>query len=127
MSKTVIIKKNTYTGGIADDPRKSSASEFIISKQFDIFSDPHRLIPYRDLTADTNDGSTSTGMKQYFVRDFVYASTSARMYGLGQTSAGYTKIVYKSDATTGNWTLPTSSEGNGIVWNGCFVEYKNYL
>lgn len=116
-----------FSGGISDDPRKASASECVISKHFDIFSQPNRLIPYRSLEADTNDGSTATGMKQYFVRDFQYSSTSTKLYGLGQTGAGLTKIVYKADATTGNWTLPASSEGNGAVKNGCFIEFKDYL
>lgn len=127
MSKQTEFTINNFSGGISDDPRKLTASEFSITKHFDIFSQPNRLIPYRSLEADTNDGSTATGMKQYSVRDFLYASTSAKLYGLGQTGAGLTKIVYKTDATTGNWTLPASSEGNGAVKNGCFVEFKDYL
>lgn len=127
MSKTLEIKINNFSGGISDDPRRVSDSEFIISKHFDIFSQPNRLTPYRSLEADTNDGSTATGMKQYYVKDFLYASASAKLYGLGQNASGYPKLVYKADATTGNWTLPTSSEGNGAVWNGCLVEYKDYL
>ncbi len=127
MSKTIEISVNSFAGGISDDPRKSSSNEFIISKHFDIFSQPNRLTPYRSLEADTNDGSTATGMKQYFVKDFLYGSQSAKLYGLGQTGGGLTKIVFKADATTGNWTLPASSEGNGAVQNGCFVEYKDYL
>jgi len=66
-------------------------------------------------------------MKQYFVQDYIYASTSAKLYGLGQTAAGFTKIVQKADATVGNWSLPATSEGNGAVRNGCLVEYKDYL
>lgn len=127
MYKPITIQKNTFNGGISDDARKLSLNEFQISKHFDIFSQPNRLIPYRSLEADTNDGSTSTGMKQYLVKDFVYASTSAKLYGLGQNGTGKTKIVYKADAVTGNWTLPASSEGDGAVQNGCFFEYKDYL
>lgn len=127
MYKPVTISINNFSGGIADSPRKLTASEFQISKHFDIFSDPTKLIPYRSLEADTNDGSTSTGMKQYLIKDEVYSTTSSKLYGLGQTGAGLTKIVYKADATTGNWTLPSSSEGNGAVQNGCFIEYKDYL
>jgi hypothetical protein len=127
MSKTIELKINNFSGGVSDDPRKSSASEFIISKHFDIFSQPNKLIPYRSLETDTNDGSTATGMKQYAVKDFVYASTSSKLYGLGRTGAGLTKIVYKADATTGNWTLPANSEGNGAVKNGIFFEYKDYM
>lgn len=127
MSKLTEIKINNFSGGISDSPRENNASKFQVAKHFDIFTDPTRLIPYRSLEADTNDGSTSTGMKQYVVKDYVYASSSAKMYGLGQTGGGLTKIVYKADATTGNWTLPGSSEGNGAVQNGCLVEYKDYL
>ena len=127
MYKQQEISVSQFFGGISDDPRKISATEFQISKHFDIFSQPNRLTPYRSLAADTNDGSTSTGMKQYAVRDFVYASASTKLYGLGQNGAGQTKIVYKADATTGNWTLPASSEGNSVVWNGCFFEFQDYL
>ncbi len=127
MSKIVEITINTFSGGISDDVREDNATKFQSTKHFDVFSQPNRLIPYRSLESDTNDGSTSTGMKQYFVQDFVYASASAKLYGLGQTAGGLTKIVEKADATTGNWSLPATSEGNGAVKNGCLVEYKDYL
>ncbi len=126
-NKIVEYKINKFNGGISDDPRASSANSFVKASHFDIFSFPNRLVPYRSLEADTNDGSTSTGMKQYFVKDYLYSSTSAILYGLGQNGAGQTKIVYKADATSGNWTLPANSEGNALVLNGCFVEYKDYL
>jgi hypothetical protein len=123
-----------WSGGISDNNRQVRlyrknyfADSFIISKHFDIFSNPGKITPYRDLGADTNDGSTSTGMKQYYVQDFLYASASAKLYGLGKNDSGQTKIVYKADATTGNWTLPTSSEGNGAVQNGCLFEFIDYL
>lgn len=121
------ISIRNFSGGISDSSRKLSTTEFQITKHFDIHTDPARLIPYRSLEADTHDGSSSTGMKQYFVRDFKYHSASAKLFGLGQTAGGLTKIVYKADATTGNWTLPASSEGNGAVKNGCFVEFKDYM
>lgn len=127
MSKTVEIKINNFFGGVSDDPRKPSVNEFIISKHFDIFSQPDRLTPYRSLEADANDGSTATGMKQYQVRDFLFASTTAKLYGQGQSATGKSKIVYKADATTGNWTLPASSESTGAVFYGCLVEFKDYL
>lgn len=127
MGKTIEIKINNFAGGISDDPRKATSSEFIVTKHFDIFSQPNKLTPYRSLETDTNDGSTSTGMKQYNVQDFLFASSSAKLYGLGKTGSNFTKIVYKADATTGNWTLPASSEGNGAVQYGCLVEYKDYL
>jgi hypothetical protein len=67
-------------------------------------------------------------MMQYIVKDFVYASASAKLFGLGKVVAtGFTKIVQKADATTGNWSLPATSEGDGAVLNGCFVEFKDAL
>jgi hypothetical protein len=127
MSKPITIKISDFNGGIADDIRKPSTSEFSITKHFDIFSNPKRLTPYRSLEADTETSVSTTDLKQYLVRDFKYASASAKLYGLGQNGTGKTKIVYKADATTGLWTLPTSSEGNGAVQNGCFFEFKDYI
>ncbi len=125
--KPLEIKVNKFYGGISDDIRKTTDTEFSITQHFDVFSNPQRLTPYRSLEADTTTTVSSTDLKQYLVRDFVYASGSTKLYGLGQTGAGLTKIVYKADATTGLWTKPTSSEGNGAVRNGCFFEYKDYL
>lgn len=120
------IKITDFFGGISDDSRKVSQNEFQISKHFDIFSNPKRLTPYRSLEADTETSVSSTDLKQYLVRDFIYPSASGKLYGLGQTAGGLTKIVQKADATTGLWTTPASSEGNGAVLNGCFFEYKDY-
>lgn len=127
MSKLVEIKINNFSGGISDDPREQNATKFQVAKHFDVYSNPTRITPYRSLEADTNDGSTSTGMKQYVVKDYLYHSSSAKLFGLGQTGGGLTKIVQKADATTGNWSLPATSEGNGAVQNGCFIEYKDIL
>ena len=121
-----ILIKNFF-GGISDSARRPSASEFQISKHFDIHTDPSKLTPYRDLAADTTTSVSATDLKQYFVRDFVYASASTKLYGLGQTGAGLTKILQKADATSGLWTTPATSEGNGAVKNGCFFEHANYL
>lgn len=128
MSKTVEIKINNFSGGISDDKRENDATKFQVAKHFDSFSSPSRLIPYRSLEADTNDGSTPTGMKQYAVKDFEYSSTSAKLFGLGAVVAtGFSKVVEKADATTGNWTLPATSEGNGAVKNGCFFEFQGAM
>lgn len=126
MSKTVTIASSDFSGGIADSTRKPTANEFSISKHFDIFTDPKRLIPYRSLEADTETSVSATDLKQYSVRDFLYPTGSGKLYGLGQTGAGLTKIVQKAVAESGLWTLPATSEGNGAVQNGCFVEYKDY-
>lgn len=133
MANQVLTRQSGYSGGISDDPRAVRlyrkmyfASQYIITKHFDIFSKPDQLIPYRSFRVDAQNVAVGD-MKTYYVKDFLYASNSTKLYGLGQNGAGQTKIVYKADATTGNWTLPVNSEGNGAVKNGCLVEYKNYI
>lgn len=115
------IKLNDFGSGIADSSRSSAVGAYQIAKHFDIFSDHQKMTPYRSLEADDTD------VKTYFIRDFLYASASDKLYGLGQTGAGLTKIMFKAAAASGAWTLPSSSEGNGAVKNGCLVEYKDYL
>lgn len=127
MSKIIELKINNFGGGISDDSRETNATKFQNIKHFDCFSNPTRLTPYRSLEVDTETSVSTTDLKQYLVKDYVYASASAKLYGLGKTSTGLTKIVQKADATNGNWTLPATSEGNGAVQNGCLVEYKDYL
>ena len=127
MSKIAEIKIKNFSGGISDSSREMNSSKFQTIKHFDCFTDSGKLTPYRSLEADTETGTSVTDLKQYLVKDFVYHSASSKLYGLGKTSVGLTKIVYKADATSGIWTLPTSSEGNGAVQNGCLIEYKDYL
>lgn len=127
MAKILEQKISSFYGGISDSTRKPTSSEFAIAQHFDIFSDPYKLIPYRSFETDTNDGSSATGMKQYYLKDFLYSSISQKLYALGQNPSGNTKIVYKNDAVTGNYTIPSSSEGDSAVKNGCLVEYKDYL
>lgn len=127
MSKTVSVKVHDFNGGISDDTRTPSTNSFSISKHFDIFTNPSKMVPYRSLEADHATSVSATDLKQYFVRDFVYPTGSGKLYGLGQTGAGLTKILQKAVAESGLWTTPASSEGNGAVQNGCLVEYKDYL
>jgi hypothetical protein len=127
MSKTVTYKLNNFSGGVSDDPREENNTKFQITKHFDVFSQPNRLTPYRSLEADTETSVSATDLKQYFAKDHLYASSSAKLYALGQTGGGLTKIVQKAVAESGLWTLPANSEGTGVVQNGCLVEYKDYL
>jgi hypothetical protein len=126
MAKTVEIKISQFSGGIGDSLRSNSPTEFGVAKMFDVFSNPNLLIPYRSLVTDSTN-AVAGDMKQYKIKDFVYSSTSNKLYGLGQTSIGLTKILFKENATTGNWSIPATSEGNGAVQNGCFVEFKDYM
>lgn len=114
-----------FDGGISDDPRAPVKTQFVMSKHFDIFSSPNRLTPYRSLEADSNDGSTPTGMKAYDVRDYWFSALSGRLYGLAKNGSSQAKVVYKADGDqdAGNWTLPSSSEATAVRVAGSFIEW----
>src|SRR3990167_368209 len=120
---------NRFDGGIADDPRQPVSNMSALVKHFDIFSNPFKLTPFRSTEADTNDGSSSTGMEQYDVKDFMLG-LDGRLYGLGRVAANnYPKIFYKADPTTGDWTLPATAQATGSPAriNGCFIEWQSTL
>jgi hypothetical protein len=122
MSKQVEIKQNNWSSGISDDPRAVSQNGFTIAKNFDIFTNPNRLTPYRSFEADTETSVSATDLKQYFVRDFLYASTSAKLYGLGQTGAeDLLNYFIKQTLQQVYGLYQASSEGNGAVqeWMSC--------
>jgi hypothetical protein len=124
----IIVDK--FDGGISDDPREQVKNKFVLSKHFDIYSSPQRLSPFRSSELDSNDGSTSTGMLQYNVRDFWFSSISQRLYGLGnQASFGRPKIFFKSLANipSGNWTLPATAEGSNTLVRGSFIEWAGSM
>lgn len=124
MSKQVTVQQNRFDGGIGESPRENSSSTFILTKQFDIFTDYKRLIPYRDF----EDDSTSQSMAQYLISDFCLSPSLGRFYALGINGSGQTKLFYKTqNAWSSTWTIPASSEGNGARIKGSFIEYKDTL
>src|SRR3990167_1083361 len=123
MGKIYETKIIRWDGGMSDDPRQPSNNMGSLTKHFDVFSNPYRLTPYRSTEADTSTSVSSTDLKQYDVRDFQLGS-NGKLYGLGKTGAGLTKIFSKADPTTGNWTVETTAEGNGAVVRGCFIEWQ---
>src|SRR3990167_10396716 len=123
MGKIIPYKLNNFSGGISDSPRNPSLNQGSFVSHFDCFSDPNKLTPNRSTEADTSTSVSSTDIKQYDVRDFQLGS-NGKLYGLGKTGAGLTKIFSKADPTTGNWTVETTAEGNGAVVIGCFIEWQ---
>lgn len=119
----MIIEINNFNGGVSDDVRQNTTNKFSISRHFDIFTNPNSLTPYRSSEADTHDGSSATGMKQYRIKNFLLGS-DGRLYGLGkQASLSKPKIFYKTDPTSGNWTLPATAEGSGALIYDSFIEW----
>lgn len=117
-----------FNGGISDDIREQTKSQFALTKHFDIFSNPHRLSPYRSFEDDTNDGVSSTDLKQYEVSEFLFSQVSGRLYGIGkQASFSRAKIFYKTDPSQGNWTLPATAEAGAGLQHGSFIEWASAI
>ena len=124
MGKTVETKISRFAGGVGDSLRKASSDEFGISKHFNIFADPNKLTPYRSTEADTNDGATADGMKQYDVQDF-QLGLDGKLYGLGKPAASSVpKIFSKANPISGNWTIEATAQGTGTLIRGCFIEWQ---
>jgi hypothetical protein len=116
------VKITKFDGGMSDDMRQPFNNVGSLIKHFNVFDNPYKLTPYRSTEADTNDGSSATGMKQYDVRTFQLGS-DGKVYGLGVNASGYPKVVSKASPLTGNWTLEATAEGDAARIPGCFIEW----
>lgn len=115
---------------MSDDPRDPISNAGFLVKHFDVFSNPHKLTPYRSTKSDNATNVSSTDAKQYDIRDFQLGS-DGKVYGLGKIAGGQPKVLLKSDPTTGNWLASDASnaatvigEGNGARISGSFIEWQ---
>ena len=65
----------------------------VFHQHFDIFSDPHRLIPYRSTEAEAN-ATSAANLGTYYPRHFLLAK-SGKMYALGNNLSGKAQILEK--------------------------------
>lgn len=115
MSRKRTFNINSFYGGITDDIRTSDLSKCSHVSHFDIYRDPNRLYPMPDYVDDMNDGSTSTGMKQYDIKAFHFNGT---LYAVGTKSDGTgSKMFSKASAETASWTASTTGEGTDNIYN----------
>lgn len=99
-----------FDGGIADDTRVAAPNEFAVAQNFDVYSKPHKLVPYRDMEAEAG------SMSQYAIKSVVLFTDSAgtqAYFALGNTSGGtFPQILEK---TTIAGTFATSASGAGAA------------
>lgn len=108
--KTITL--NRFDGGVTNDPKTPSANHARAVANFDILTDPYRLIPYRD----SEDGDSSASTQK--IRNFVVGSNAgtATIYGLGVDGSNNIAIYNRSlsdldDATWGATSNNVSSGG----------------
>ena len=131
MGKVIV---NNFSGGISADTRDPSTNKFALSKNFDIFSYPHRLMPFHGMTANET--------LAYFLTDFVYGdfgtgiSSNVLAFGVqsGQAIDGHPELYRKSgDLLTSGWTTALTATGAASGTRGpsstyrLFHLYHNYV
>src|ERR1700741_19589 len=122
MAKVTI---NRFDGGIAEDIRTTAKNQCQTSANFDIHTNPHKLIPYSDPIAETH---ASGPITDYAITDTAVINiggTTPTVYGMGRRSAVSTNLaIFKKDSTTditAQWTAEVAN--GGTVSPGTFVNY----
>lgn len=125
MAKAII---NRFDGGIAEDVRTTSTNQCAYSVNFDIQTNPHKLIPYSDPVAETSlDGAITDDS----TTDVAVLNVSgvATIYGMGRNSAVSQNVaIFLKNSTTditAAWTQ-VATNGNALTPN-TLVEYKDKL
>lgn len=124
-------KITNFSGGLSEDKRVKNYNKFSITKHFDTFTYPHKLVPYCLTEADED--------KTYVITKFLYAryytggAWTYRLYGLG-VKVGFTttKIyVYDIDLQTfAGWAAAAAaaiSESTLIPSSDVFFYYKDFI
>lgn len=96
---------NRWDGGIAESPNTRQENEVIFVKHFDIYTDPHRLIPAHGMDSTTTSGTNPT--------DFV--KSGDKVYALCNDSAstGIVLSVLDPIATDTTWADSANSSRTG--------------
>ncbi len=118
------IIRSTFYGGMADSPRDPSLFKFDYSKHFNIFADPKKLVPYKNVYAD-NSGIATTNEPANFL------TYNASNWVLARGGSGVNDKVKLYTETLGNdgWSSPTGAIAASASPknNAVFIEYKGII
>lgn len=113
MARKLTYDINRFDGGMSDDIRVSDLSKCARVSHFDIYRDPHKLVPMPGFVADQD--TTAGGaddLQNYSIRAFYYDAELATMRCVGETSGGGgSKVFEKAAPETSEWTASTNGEG----------------
>ena len=108
-------KINRFDGGIAEDIRTTKTNECASSVNFDIASNPHKLIPYSDPVAETHASGPITDYAITDVAVLNIGGTTPTIYGIGRASSVSTNVaVFKKSSTsdiTSQWSASLATGG----------------
>lgn len=123
MAKTgdiIETKIDRWDGGVVNDPRSTRENTCRLVMNFDIFTNPTKLTPYRQSV----DGLTTAGATPNIEKFILARVTGATwgLYGLGAASGAATRAgIYYKNLTTGGandlddsgWVVPSIEQGAG--------------
>jgi len=119
MGKIIPVIITQFDGGLSEDKRSGwvggkdgfTTNRFGLTKHFDAFTYPHKLVPYNKTQACDNE------QKSYKIVKFLYAN--GKFYGLGEPTGAPTNRlqVYENSGflVTDSWG--TSTNGTGTTQN----------
>lgn len=122
MAKAVISR---FDGGLAEDIRTTKTNQSAGGANFDIATNPHKLIPYSDPIAETH---ASGAMTNYAITDVDIVNisdTTPTIHGMGRTNSGATTVsIFKKSSTsdiTSQWSAALAT--GGYVAPGTLINY----
>lgn len=135
MSKTtdpevITIAQAQFDGGVQADPRAITKNGCVMCANFDIFTQPKQLLPYRDSVS--GDSAAATSQKQTFTIG-LRVGGSYMLFSLGVKSGGGLAEVLMKALTTGagsdlsdaSWATPSNNQSSsGTTAFNMFCFYK---
>lgn len=111
---------NAFFGGHSADPRIQKLEQAFISSHYDIYTNPKKLTPYRNMEADETTADKIT---------LVDYGADGTLYGLGVVSGQTYVQVYKkaSNPISGSWASVTNgASASGARSARVFKQFHNY-
>ena len=114
--EVVTIEQTQFDGGIQSDPRAVTKNGCTICTNFDIYTQPKQLIPYRD--SESGDSAAATSNKQAFEIGYWASNTDYRLFSLGVQSGNAKAEILMKTLTTGGsgdlgdagWLTPANNQ-----------------
>lgn len=118
-----------FDGGMVNDPRSPASNAAKVVTNFDVLTDVHRMVPYRN--SESGDNAANTSQKQNFTIA-LRTGTTYRLYALGFMSGLSRAEVLMKDLTTSStdlsdalWASPVNNQSAaGLTSFNLFVYYK---
>lgn len=124
---STLVTINKFDGGHAEDIRTFSTDECEYALNFDMFSNPHMLIPYPDTIAEVVSAGTITDYKITDITADIYQYGSDALVALGQAGLGDANLKFfsKPSTLTTDWTKRVERTSR-VVMPNTLIGYHGY-